>query len=258
MSAQTGLDQWRDVLEARLAGDVAGPMTVRVYRETASTQDVARGFAPGKALVLADQQTAGRGRLGRRWASSPGASVLMSLCWPMEGSGVTHDRVSMLAGVAVARAVERVAPGVAVRLKWPNDVMIDGRKLAGILCEAVGRSFVIGIGLNATADACADPAYKDRSTSLAEHGCHADRVVVIEAIVRELIRALTATDRDAMLDRWRSRTALGQSQTFEHNNQHITGETLDLDPDHGLIVRRDTGEIITLPAATTSVVLFDD
>lgn len=254
MNPQLELHDWQDALEASLPCHGDNPLIVRVYNQTASTQDIAKTFAPNRALVITDQQTAGRGRLGRQWVSAPGASVLMSLCCPIQSLGTTHDRISMLAGVAVAKAVESLLPMAGVRLKWPNDVMIEGKKLAGILIEAVNGAHVIGIGLNATHDAVGDPALLETSTSLAAHGCKADRLLVIERIVIELDRILRMQDHSLMLDDWRARAALGQVQTFEQAGQQITGTVVDLDPDQGLIIRRDTGEMITLPAATTSVV----
>lgn len=251
---QTSLEDWQDYLEASLATQ-GGPTTlVRVYKQTASTQDIAKTFAPRNALVVADQQTAGRGRLGRSWLSSPGSSVLMSMCRPVDKGAATHDKVSMSVGVALARAVERLAPDVAVRLKWPNDILVDGRKLAGILIESAGNAFVIGIGLNVTPEACPDPTLRHRTTSLAELRRSVDRLHVIEMIVTELNQAFSSSNTEQMLKDWRLRAALGESYTFEHHGRRITGQAVDLDPDHGLIVRRDTGEIIVLPAATTSVV----
>lgn len=251
---KSSLRLWQEYLEYTLPLEGVRPGTIRVYKKTASTQDGAKGFAPGWALVIADQQTAGRGRLGRRWVSAHGKSVLMSLCWPINAKPITHERVSMLTGLAVAKAVEGVLKGPAVRLKWPNDVMIHGRKLAGILIEAVSGAFIIGIGLNVRQGAVVRPSLTGIATSLASHDCGADRLYVIERIVIELDKALRLSDQRAMLDEWRACAALGQTQTFEHDNQRLTGTVLDLDPDHGLIVRRDTGEIVTLPAATTSTV----
>lgn len=160
----------------------------------------------------------------------------------------------MLAGVAVAMAVEALLPNIAVRLKWPNDVMIDGYKLSGILIEVAQGAFIIGIGLNVTHESITGPALADIATCLQDHGFKADRLRVIEQIMVEIDKALRLVDSNLMLDEWRTRAALGQTQTFEQAGQRITGEVMDLDPDHGLIVRRDTGEIVTLPAATTSVV----
>lgn len=254
MSTQTGLEDWQDHLEGSLQQDSGDPLIVRVYQETASTQDIAKTFAPSKALVVADHQSSGRGRLGRSWLASPGTSALMSLCWPIQDPSITHDRVSMLAGVAVARTALAFASDSAVRIKWPNDVMIDRQKLAGILIETVGAAYVIGIGLNVSHESCPDPSLQASATSLAEHAGPVDRVRVIERITKELRLAITTDQHAQTLDAWRALAELGQTQTFSHDGQQITGTVMDLDPDHGLIVRRDTGEIITLPAATTSVV----
>jgi len=254
MSTQAELEHWQDYLETALPSTGGSPVTVRIYRETSSTQDIAKTFAPGPALVVADQQTAGRGRLGRSWLSTPGASVLMSVCWPADHIGTTHDRVSMSAGVAVARAVEQLAPDVTVRLKWPNDVLVDERKLAGILIEGTKSTFIIGIGLNVSPDACKDPNVKQNSTSLSQLRRSVDRLQVIETLYTELNCVLSKSNPSRLQMDWRARAALGQTQTFEQAGQRVTGEVIDLDPDHGLIVRRDSGELITLPAATTSVV----
>ena len=248
MNQSSELADWQDHLEAALPE----PTLVRVYQQTDSTQDIAKSFAPNQTLILADQQTAGRGRLGRAWVSEPGKAVLMSLCWPMVQRSSTHDRVSMLAGVAVARTVERLLPNTAVRIKWPNDVMIEQRKVAGILIEAVHGAFIIGIGLNVGLSSHVYTATEKRSASLCEFGTVPDRLIILERLVTDLQLRLRADSHG--LSTWRRLAALGQTQTFEHSGQRITGEVLDLDPDHGLIVRRDTGEIITLPAATTSVV----
>ena len=254
MSEQSELQVWQDELEARLSLAHVDAMAIRVYRQTRSTQDIAKTFAPNKALIVADQQTAGRGRLGRQWVSKPGASVLMSLCWPTAGMSITHDRVSMLSGLAVAQAVEIFLPDVEVRLKWPNDVMIEANKLSGILIEAAPGAFMIGIGLNVTLDAIADAEFAGRATCIEEHGSQADRLDVITQVVMQLQEVLSDKEPGNLLDEWRARASLGQTHTFEQAGQRITGEVVDLDPDHGLIVRRNTGEIITLPAATTSVV----
>lgn len=251
---QSDLAHWQEALEAALPRPSHGPIHVRVYKQTRSTQDIAKSFAPGPALVIADQQTAGRGRLGRSWLSVPGAAVLMSLVYPNAAHRPTHDRVSMLAGVAVAEAVAELMPDVEVRLKWPNDVMVEGKKLAGILIETVRDAAVIGVGLNVLSPVETDPSLRDIATSFEALGRPIDRLPIIHALGRRLIQTLENPCDAADLAAWKSLASLGQTQTFEHNGQRITGTVLDLDPDHGLIVRRDSGEIVTLPAATTSVV----
>lgn len=250
---QTNLAQWQDELEASLPRVNDQPLIVRVYQETRSTQDIAKTFAPQPALIVADQQTAGRGRLGRSWLSSPGSSVLMSITYPINANRQSHDWLSMLTGVAVAEAVQFLVPRATVRLKWPNDVMVSGKKLAGILIETASNSAVIGIGMNVLTAQHIDPNVAARATTLESLGRTIDRLAVVQVVTQKLLNMLAASHDTGLLTACDLAT-LGHTQTFEQAGQRITGEVLDLDPDHGLIVRRDTGEIITLPAATTSVV----
>lgn len=254
MNPQSELEHWQSHLQEAILKTTCRPMIVRVYRETRSTQDVAKTFAPKPALVVAEQQTAGRGRLGRKWVSSPGASVLMSLCWPVAEMPASHDRISMLVGVALAQATAALIPDAEVRLKWPNDVMVDGRKLAGILIEATEHAYIIGIGINLTHASITAPPLSQTATCLQAHGCPDDPLLVIERSICGLIRALQSNSHDETLRHWRLLATLGQTQTFEQAGQLVKGQVIDLDPDHGLVVRRDSGEITTLPAATTSVV----
>jgi BirA family transcriptional regulator, biotin operon repressor / biotin---[acetyl-CoA-carboxylase] ligase len=100
-------------------------------------------------LLVAEVQTAGRGRLGRQWHSWPGASLTFSLAWPWDGA--TLDGLSLAVGCALAQALDPA--GEAIRLKWPNDLLLGGAKLGGILIETVtqgaaAQAVVVGVGLN--------------------------------------------------------------------------------------------------------------
>ena len=251
----SGLGFWEDYLRRWLSYEQAVFPLIRVYRETSSTQDVAKTFSPGRSIILADHQTAGRGRLGRSWMSEPGANVLLSVSWPTSGGGLTHDRVSVLAGVAVGHAVLDHVPDADVKFKWPNDVMIGWKKLAGVLIEVVNGAYIIGIGMNVRQPSGMDDTLKNTTTSLSAIGFDRDRLLMIRSIAGQLGRMLNQNDAESLHKAWRARAQIGRNHTFEHHGQRITGQVLDLDPDHGLIVRRDTGELITLPAATTSVVV---
>ncbi len=251
---RSGLAVWEDYLNYSLGNSSLTIDCVRVYRETASTQDIAKSMAPQQVVVLADHQTAGRGRLGRSWHSEPGSCALMSVSKRITGQPSTQDLLSMLTGLAVARAVQKLSGKSSVRLKWPNDVLIDGKKLAGILIEAVERIYIIGIGVNVRSTNQSNPSIINKTVSLAEIGSQSDRLRVIEEVLHQLGNAFRVNNTQWLLDEWRTYSSFGQTQTFKHCNQKITGEVIDLDPYHGLIVRRDSGEIVTLPAATTSVV----
>jgi BirA family transcriptional regulator, biotin operon repressor / biotin---[acetyl-CoA-carboxylase] ligase len=111
-----------------------------------STQDLFQDDMPEGALAVCDEQTEGRGRQGRTWASPPGTAILCSLLLRPPADRVASE-LSLVAGTAVAEAIE-TAVGLAVQVKWPNDVMLNRRKVAGILAEASGGHVVVGIGVN--------------------------------------------------------------------------------------------------------------
>ena len=135
---------------------------------TASTNRDAAGGLDGDVFT-ADVQTAGRGRLDHSWLSPPGENLLMSVVVGV--GGMLPEEVAtlpLLAGLAVAEAVEALlgmSDGVAVQIKWPNDVLIGGRKACGILCERLGEHVIVGIGVNVNQTAF-DAALGGRATSL--------------------------------------------------------------------------------------------
>lgn len=132
---------------------VWGVPRVEAWASLPSTNDRARSLAlagaPAWTVVVADRQTAGRGRAGRPWQSAERAGLWTSLVLRPR-SGTQGALLPLLTGLALARAVESDPSGTHLRvgLKWPNDVWIDGRKVAGILCEAAGPAVVVGLGVN--------------------------------------------------------------------------------------------------------------
>lgn len=252
---ETGLGVWVDYLQRRdLQRHVA------VYRQTRSTQDIARGLVEqlgGRAdgaVVLTDAQSAGRGRLGRPWVAPPGGALLMSRA--CAGGDLRGDRLFLATAVAAARAIEQVTrPPLGVQIKWPNDLLYDGRKLAGILVEAFSTSgqsaAVIGIGVNVNA---APPLATATATSLRDCGRPIDRLALADALMMQLDAALGA-DEAELLDAWRSRSTLLSAQVeLISGGHHISGEVIDLDPADGLVVRTNDGAMLHLPAATTTFV----
>lgn len=150
-------DRYDGVPSAALANDLGVPRVV-AYDRVGSTMDVAHALAaegaPAGTLVIADAQTGGRGRAGRRWISAPGAGIWMTLLErPADASAL--EVLSLRLGLAAAVAVQPFADG-AVQVKWPNDLQIARRKLAGVLVEARWRDaqpewVAIGLGLNVVA-----------------------------------------------------------------------------------------------------------
>jgi BirA family biotin operon repressor/biotin-[acetyl-CoA-carboxylase] ligase len=171
-------------------------------RRTTSTNDRARALAAGGAphgtLVTAAAQTAGRGRQGRAWSAPPGQALLMSL--------VLH-RPRRLLPLAAAVAVAETA-GPAAAIKWPNDVLVDGRKVAGILAEGRPQEgwAVLGVGLNVAVRLDdLPPELRDTAATLGLEPT--DVEAVLERLLGALERALELDD-DALLDAWRARDAL--------------------------------------------------
>ncbi len=256
---RTGLSVWSDYAEHALAR--AGmPRRVRVFRRTASTQDVARRHADEPCLVLADEQTAGRGRLGRTWHAPRGTAVLMSLTHPMAPDD-SPDRITFAVSVAVANVC---GPAERVHIKWPNDIVADGRKIAGILVETLtlpraGRVAIIGVGLNVHVTGDMLAAYpeevRNRVGSLAMIGSARDRLRIAVDTVEAITRNLRERHEELLLAEWRARNVLhDQHVRLLADGSPVSGVVTDLDPREGLILRRDSGELIHLPAATTTVV----
>lgn len=256
---RSGLGVWIDYAEhaMRRAGIAR---KVEVYRSTASTQDIAKLHPDERVVILADEQTAGRGRLGRRWIAPPGTTVLMSMTHPL-APDESPDRITLAASVAVAHVVEGLTWNTGIQIKWPNDVMVDGRKLAGILVETVtsraGRTAIVGVGVNVHQDAedfaSYPPELRDRVTSLARLGCTADRLLVATRLAERIDATLRLPDTN-LLHEWRRRNLMhAQRVRLRSGDDVIEGEVIDLDPHDGLIVRRDDGAIVHLPSATTTV-----
>ncbi len=177
-------------LEAALTRDSALWRSLEVVPETGSTNavlvDAAGQDAPEGAVLVAEHQVAGRGRLDRIWTSPPRAGLTVSVLLRPDVPAARRGWLPLLTGVALAEAVGE-STGVLASVKWPNDVLArDGRKLAGILAESSGSAVVVGTGLNVSTTAAELP---DTGTSLAEvTGGTVDRGTVLLAFLRGLER----------------------------------------------------------------------
>lgn len=194
------LETWEG-RELRVLAKEWGVPEVIAYARLGSTNDEAReraaAGAPAGFTVIADEQIAGRGRGGNTWSAEPDTSLLMSIVLRpavISDSRTCFGTLPLRAGLAVASAVEEVAQ-VRAGFKWPNDLLVDGRKLAGILCEgaldAAGGFVVCGVGVNVKQRAGDFPAHlRGTAASLRTAGADdIDRGVLAGAIVRRITRA---------------------------------------------------------------------
>ena len=234
----------------RHEGAACGPFQkIVVVDETTSTQDTARRLAatPG-TVVAALRQTAGRGRLGRVWADTSDEGIAVSF---VIAKPARPEALAIAAAVGTAVAAESLLSH-AVGIKWPNDVVVDGRKLAGILIEQWGDRAVIGIGMNVTQTDW-PPPLKERAVSLTQLGATCTRLDALAALVRAVSVTLPVRD-DQLCEQFAQRDVLPDSRAvFRSGGRTITGTVIRIDPMHGLLVRTDR-EHVYLPAATTVVV----
>ncbi len=230
--------------------------SVRFYQSTGSTMDDvaewARTGAGEGAVVVAETQSASRGRMGRRWVSDEG-NLYFSVLFRPEPDAL--PLLSPLAGVAVARSIRQVA-GLHPSIKWPNDVMIDGRKVAGILAESAlsgsqVQHAIVGIGINVALDVSSDPEIAATATSL-------NRAAEAEINRAELLRRILQHMDALYLDIRRGRSpipewrrwldTLGQRVIVTHYGAADTGLAEDIDEQGNLLLRTEAGELLTLTA----------
>ena len=238
----------RELLRAR---GVEWPGPIHHLEEVESTNRWLRerGLAGAAAwtVVLADRQTAGRGRAGRRWWS-PAGGLYVSVLLDARPADATHAGVlALMGGVAVAEALRE--SGVEAWLKWPNDVRVGGRKIAGILAEVVrSPRVVLGIGVNvAGLDPGSPELAADSATALcSEGGRESDPEAVCAAVLGRLALcydALATAGPGPILDRWRALAEpwWGRRIEFQTGGRTATGVLLDIDSDGALILDRGDG-----------------
>ncbi|MCB9685735.1 MAG: biotin--[acetyl-CoA-carboxylase] ligase [Alphaproteobacteria bacterium] len=220
---------------------------------TASTNDDARAWAregaPHGAAVVARRQTAGRGRLGRRWESEAAGNVYLSVILRRRWEPSRVPLACLAAAIAVAEEA-----GEAYGIKWPNDVLApDGRKVSGILAEAEWEGgelafLVVGVGVNVSAAPALPTA-----TSLCADGTPRDADDFARAVVRRLIEVVELPS-EVLLDRWRARSAtLGRRVRVGE----VEGVAEDVDTDGALLVRTATGPTRVLAGDVELIGRFD-
>ncbi len=251
-----------DDLHARL-GDCPLAREILTFEETASTNDIAarlgREGHAGGLLVFAERQTAGRGRFGRHWDSAPHAGLWFSLLLRPAFPMPLWVRLTTWAGVCVAAAIER-ATGLSAQVKWPNDVLIAGKKIAGILTECSSDTTramfaVVGIGVNVNHEAM--PAeIADCAASLRQlTGRKLDRSALTAAIVTELAARLPEVDAhfDRILaEAARRSSILGKWIRLEAAATFYEGCAESLDADGNLLLRLADGSLRTMTSGEVS------
>jgi BirA family biotin operon repressor/biotin-[acetyl-CoA-carboxylase] ligase len=248
---------------------------ILVYDSTSSTNEIAAEYARNKQndglVIFAEEQTAGRGRTGHKWLSGRADSILCSIVLSMGGPRIAPtELLSLTCAVAVAEAIGR--PGRSrAKIKWPNDIMLNGKKVAGIMLESkslpISKSkienrkskiYVLGIGINCHQKKESFPYELQRiATSLdAESHSISDRILLAKRLLISLDHWLdvAANNAENVIDRWRELSIqLGHRVTLIFNGAKFTGHCVGIDPEKGLILRLDTGGIRMFDAAHSAI-----
>ena len=203
--------------------------------------DLARAGAPEGVVVVADHQTTGRGRLGRRWDAPPGSSVLLSVLLRPALSQAHVPLTTLVLSLAGSDACAEVA-GVAARIKWPNDLVVDDRKVGGILGETVAAAgvvgVVVGIGLNVNWPESPPPP----GVALNQLTGHSvDRSALVVSLLRHLERRYDLLDQpgglDVLFEDYRARSAtLGRRVQVHLWGGVVEGEAVDVTPEGHLVI----------------------
>jgi BirA family biotin operon repressor/biotin-[acetyl-CoA-carboxylase] ligase len=245
-----------DDLLARLGKTRVVGRDIRVFNETTSTNDVieklARDGVREGVVVFAESQTRGRGRLGRKWISPPRKGLWFSV---LLRPAVRPQRVTQLtvAAAALTRAI-RSETGLEPRIKWPNDLLFNGRKAAGVLTELSAeldkvRHVNLGIGVDVNLSASEFPSeVRKVATSLRiESGRLLDRADLAVAILRELDRdyaRVTSGQFAELADEWESQcSTLGTNVVIRMGDRTVRGRAESLDPDGALLLRTEHGHL---------------
>jgi BirA family biotin operon repressor/biotin-[acetyl-CoA-carboxylase] ligase len=248
-----------DALSAKL-GDLLMTQRLgrpaRVFESLGSTQDQARAEAqngaPHGTLVWALEQSAGRGRMDRGWSSRRGTGLWFSVVLRPHGDPSAAALLGLAAAVGVARALQAPTGG-AVRLKWPNDVLVEGRKLAGILAEAEThggqiRFVILGVGLNLDPGSEGfPPEIADRAAALSEaQSGSVDPATLMATLLGEIEKAigLAQSEPAELRQAWLALSdTIGREVSAELGGESRTGRAVDLDLDGSLVIEAADGSL---------------
>lgn len=240
-------------IKAGLTTGVIGK-DIKYFDETESTNIIAReiaGSVEEGTVVIAESQTGGRGRMGRKWISPEGGVWLSIILKPMI-QPVYAPRITLLAGVSVAKTIRSY--GIEARIKWPNDVLINEKKVCGILTE-IGAEIdmidyiIVGIGIDANVDTESFPEeFRESSTSLKkELGYAINRVEFVQRLLGEFEALYLKFQKEGfppILEEWRRMSAtIGEWVKITTQNRTIYGEAVGVDNEGALILETGEGKL---------------
>lgn len=266
MNTADDITTWPDRLESTIQGTFIN--RVMVLNQTQSTQDAAARACIGLSknhlatLVIASNQTMGRGQRASNWHDAVGLTLPCSFAIGSEFLNLNNPNLAARAGLAALDTVQHFANDYPIKIKWPNDIMttlggVGGaqKKIAGVLIEHSRDSIVIGIGINCLqTEADLHPSIKDTAISLKQLGCDVKRIDLACKLIESLNHWFNDATEDHIRQHWKHHDALvGFDKKFVYNNQPTTGTVLSIDPLKEIRMQTNAGER-TLPVEQTRLV----
>ena len=233
---------------------------VVVFNSTSSTNDIARRYAQDKncngLAIFAEEQTAGKGRAGNKWLSKRSECILCSII--LIDNEINSELLSLTCAVAVADAI-----GKNAKIKWPNDILINEKKVAGILLESIAanntHTYIMGIGINCHQSENDFPQeLHSIATSIdLENKTICDRIRLAKRLLSSMDYWLEAAQKNPpkIIEHWcKLSIQLGHRVSLSYNKKQFSGNCIGIDPQKGLILRLDSGGIRMFDAAHTSII----
>ncbi len=238
---------------------------ILVYNSTSSTNDIAAEYARNKQndglVVFAEEQTAGRGRASNKWLSGRADSILCSIV--LIENKLNAELLSLTCAVAVAETIGKPGRNQA-KIKWPNDIILNGKKVAGILLESKtynnGGAYIIGVGINChqKKDSFSDELQSIATSIDIESHSITDRISLTKRLLTSMDHWLeiAAQTSEMVIGEWRNLSIqLGHRVKLIYNGREFTGNCIGIDPEKGLILQLDTGGIRMFDAAHSTITI---
>ena len=236
---------------------------ILVYSRTSSTNDIAAEYAKNKKndglVIFTEEQTAGRGRAGTKWHSGNADSILCSIV--LTDCKCNAELLSLTCAVAIADGLGKIG-GIEAKIRWPNDITLNGKKVAGILLESKtddsGNTCIIGVGINCHQKKDSFPAeLQPIATSIDIESCSvADRISLAKRLLTSLDYWLEVAkkNRKKVTDQWcKLSIQLNHRVALIFNGTKFAGNCTGIDPEKGLILQLDTGGVRMFDAAHTTI-----
>lgn len=263
MSTHEDLTSWADQLEHAIESTSID--RVMVIEEALSTQDSAARACHGlpkshaPTLVVASRQLMGRGQRASNWFDAPGCTLPCSLAIGQKLLPYSNAELAARFGIAVLSTIQTLAPEHDVKIKWPNDVVVErdevNKKISGVLIEHARDSIVIGIGINCLQqESDYETSIQHTAVSLTQLGIQVRRIDVAFTLVESIEHWVFQASTDELNAHWQAHDALlGTTQNFVHNNTPSTGRVIAINPLDTINIETPTGQL-NLPVEQTRLV----